>query len=80
MVLENRLLLPIQVARLAAAFELPENEVLADASVVSEWADTPGSLRTWLNARHAEWTDEAEYFVYWVRLQVWLAQNDLFRG
>jgi hypothetical protein len=80
MVLANQLLLPIQVARLASAFELQEADVLADAAVINEWVDTAGSLRTWLNARHSEWTDEAEYFVYWVRLQLWLAQNDLFRG
>jgi hypothetical protein len=80
MVLQSWLLAPIQVARLAAAFELTEAEVLADARLIIDWRETPDSMKVRLNARHPAWTDEAAYFIYWVRLQVWLARNELFRG
>jgi hypothetical protein len=80
MVPEGRLLSPIRVARLASAFELSEAEVVTDASVIVGWRDAQTRLHDWLNARRVAWTDEAHYFVYRVRLQVWMAGNDLFRG
>jgi hypothetical protein len=55
------------VARLAAAFELSAAEVLADAQVIVAWPGSRAALDRWLNARHAWRTDEAHYFVRWVR-------------
>jgi hypothetical protein len=59
---------PHHVARLAAAFETSEAEVWADAAAIVAWKGADSELYDWLTARHNSWSDEAFYFVNWVRL------------
>ena len=68
---------PIRLERVASAFELSRAEVLTDAETILDWSDGPGALEALLNSRHAWQTDEAYYFVRWVRLQAWCTQNRL---
>jgi hypothetical protein len=70
------LLSPERAARLASAFELSERDVQADARVIVEWSQGPERLTQWLNERHGWRTDEAYYFVRWVRLQVWVSEDE----
>ena len=63
--------------RLASAFELCADEVLADAHVITAWRASPAELDAWLSAHHQWQSDEAHYFVWWIRLQTWLARNGL---
>ena len=65
------LLSRIRRKRLASAFELSEAEVLADAVSIVDWSGRARDLEALLNARHAWTSNQAFYFVWWVRLQVW---------
>jgi hypothetical protein len=69
------LLSPVRLERLASAFELSEPEVLVDAKAILGWTGEPGDLEALLNARHAWRSDEAFYFIRWVRLETWCTQN-----
>ena len=68
-------LLPVRLERLASAFELSQPEVLVDAEAILGWSGERGELEALLNARHAWRTDEAFYFIRWVRLETWCTQN-----
>jgi hypothetical protein len=55
------------VARIAEAFELPRNEVLADAALVSAWLTSEHALLSRLGDRH-DWDNSmAPYYVGWLR-------------
>lgn len=66
---------PVRRERLAAAFELSEAEVLADAEIILSWSGGWSELEALIRVRHAWGTDEAFYFVRWVRLEAWCTQN-----
>jgi len=68
---------PIRLERVASAFELSRTEVLDDADTILDWSGGAGELEALLSARHAWHTDEAYYFVRWVRLEAWCTQNRL---
>jgi hypothetical protein len=76
---DSPLLSPVGLARLAAAYELSEDEVLADAPTIVDWPGPAAELDAWLNARHRWQTGDeyAYYFVRSVRAQVWLTENQL---
>ena len=75
--LETVLLSPVRLERLASAFELSEADVLVDAADIasSTWAAV--DLEAVLNARHGWRTDEAFYFIRWVRLEMRRTSNEL---
>jgi len=68
---------PVRLERLASAFELSQADVLADAEAILGWSGDRGELEALLNARHAWRTDEAFYFIRWVRHETWCTPNRL---
>jgi hypothetical protein len=60
-----------RAAQLASAFEVTTAEVLADAAWILTWHGSAHDLQGWLNERHGWHTNEAFYYVRWVRLQLW---------
>ena len=66
---------PVRRERLASAFELSQTEVLVDAETILHWSGGSDELEALMNARHAWRTDEAFYFIRWVRLETWCTQN-----
>jgi len=69
------LLSPVRLERLASAFELSQPEVLADAEAILGWSGERRELEALLSGRHAWRTDEAFYFIRWVRQETWCTQN-----
>ena len=69
------MLSPVRLERLASAFELSQPEVLADTEAILGWSGERCELEALLNSRHAWRTDEAFYFIRWVRLETWCTQN-----
>jgi hypothetical protein len=55
------------VARIAAAFELTGDLVLADAALVSVWLNGEPALLALLRARHHWDASMAPYYVIWLR-------------
>ena len=75
MAVRGSLLSPVRLERLASAFEISEPEVLVDAEAILGWSGESTALEALLNARHAWRTDEARYFIRWVRLGTWCTQH-----
>jgi hypothetical protein len=55
------------VSRIAAAFELPRDVVLADVALVAEWPNTDDALLERLRDDH-DWDDSmSPYYLLWLR-------------
>jgi hypothetical protein len=71
---EPAVLSPVRVARLASAFELSRDEVLADVPLILGWFGSPAKLRAQLSASHGWRTNEAFHFIRWVQLGAWCSR------
>lgn len=65
------LLTPLRLERLASAFELSADDVASDAALILGWRGSATALLAELDERHAWYSNEADCYVRWSRLETW---------
>src|SRR5258708_4410804 len=63
----SRTLTAREVVRIAEAFELPRDVVLADANLAAEWLTSEQGLLDDLRSRHDWDASMAPYYLFWLR-------------